>query len=54
MRLPCEVLLLLLYAFYQMYLCLLSNLFLLSIKCQYDCCQMQFYTGNLSNESMLT
>ena len=28
------------FAYYQMYLCLLTNLFLLTIKCQYDCYQM--------------
>ena len=36
MRLPCEAMLRAIYAFWQMYLCLLANVFLISIKCQYD------------------
>ena len=36
MRLPCEAMLRAIYAFWQMYLCLLANVFLISSKCQYD------------------
>ena len=35
-----EVMLRAIYAFYQMYLCFLANVFLLSVKCQYDCSQI--------------
>ena len=31
------------YAYYQIYLCLLSNVFLLTAKCKYDCGQICFY-----------
>ena len=27
-------------AFYQIYLCLLANVFLLTVKCKYDCSQI--------------
>ena len=36
MRLPCEAMSRAIYAFWQRYLCFLSNVFLLTIKCQYD------------------
>ena len=29
------------YACYQMYLCLLSNVYLLAVKCIFACCQIQ-------------
>ena len=35
-----EVMLRAIYAFYQRFLCFLANLFLPSIKCQYDCYQI--------------
>ena len=35
-----EVMLRAIYAFWQMYLCLLANVFLLYSKCQYDCYQI--------------
>ena len=31
------------YACYQMYLCLLSNVSMLAIKCRFACCKMKFY-----------
>ena len=31
------------YAYYQIYLCLLSNVFLLTVKCKYDCSQICYY-----------
>ena len=42
MRLPCEVMLREIYAFYQIYLCFQANMFLLTIKCQYDYNQILF------------
>ena len=38
----CKSLFRAIYASYQIYLCLLSNVFLLTIKCKYDCCQICF------------
>ena len=40
MRLPCESLLRAICAFLQIYLCLLANVFLLSIKCMFVCYQI--------------
>ena len=41
----------LIYACYQTYLCLLSNVAMLAVKCSYACCQT--YLCLLSNVSML-
>ena len=38
----CKSLFRAIFAYYQIYLCLLSNVFLLTIKCKYDCCQICF------------